>query len=128
MKSKKVLRKQNFKMVEKPLYIGLDSPVEFRKRILLCTKDMLHALKSYEYYKALRLKKESKMSDFRHALQEVNTLNNKLKRLFPKIKLKECKSEAPAQPPEHEAIPQKSKLEMLEEQLDLIESTIEKLG
>lgn len=125
MNSKKMPLKQGFKVGEKPLFIGLESPVEFRKKILFCTKDMLHMLKNYEYYKELVQKKESKISEFRRTLQEIGSLNNKLKRLFPKLKLH--KVEVPAEAAE-EAIPQKSKLDMLEEQLDLIESAIEKLS
>lgn len=111
--------------MEDSLYIGLEEPTEFRREILLCMKDMINSLRLHEQYKQLRAKKHEQYVEVRQRLQELNILNNKLKRLFPKIKLKTALKKAPSP----QLIKQKtpSKLELLEKQLDMIESQISSL-
>jgi len=104
-------------------YVHLEEPSEFRRIVLLCTKDMLHALRTYEEYKKHRIETSTKISEFHEVLKEMTTLNNKLKRLFPKVKLKKAISEAKIK----EKKTSKSKVALIEKQLDEIESKLREL-
>lgn len=102
-------------------YVNLDDPVGFRKEILLCTKEMLHALKTHERYKQMRAEKEKKITEFEGAVREIGRLNNKLRKLFPKSKLKKVSVPKPKKTAD-------SKMEQIQEKLDKIEAKIGKLG
>ncbi len=111
--------------MEGNLYIGLEEPTEFRREVLLCIKDMINALRLHEQYKELRTKKHEQYIKAKQRLQELNILNNKLKRSFPKIKLKMALKKAPIPQITKQKTP--SKLELLEKQLDMVESQISSL-
>lgn len=117
-------------MKNNTFYVGFENPIQFRREILLCTKDMLTALKTYEKYKRIREEKRAKINEFRILFKEINTLNNKLKKTFPKKKI-QAAMKSIQKPKKVETVSKekkKSRLSVIQEQLDVIESQIKGLS
>lgn len=68
-------------------YIRIDSPVEFRKATLESLKANIHSLQRVEKIKHLRQQKEVKMAELKELEKAINTLNNRLRSLLPKVKV-----------------------------------------
>lgn len=112
--------------MEHPFYVGLEQAAEFRKGILFCVKDVLTLLRGCEHYKHTSEEKKLRIAEFQQLMRELGILNNKLKKCFPKLKMKTKKPETGIS--EKKApMPQKSKLAVLEEQLDAIGLKIQSL-
>lgn len=112
--------------MEQPFYVGLEQPAEFRKGVLFCVKDILTVLKEYEHYRHTSEEKKLKIAEFQQVMRELGILNNKLKKFFPKLKMKTKRPEIKITEKKAQ-MPQKSKLAVLEEQLDAIELKIQSL-
>lgn len=112
--------------MEPPFYVGLEQAAEFRKGILFCVKDVLTLLRGCEHYKHTSKEKKLRIVEFQQLMRELGILNNKLKKCFPKLKMKTKQPELKSSEKKI-LVPQKSKLALLEEQLDAIELKIRSL-
>ena len=76
-------------MAEKEVFfVGIRDPSELRRDLLGSVKKIVHSLKRYENINSLRVKKVELTAHLKKVLKEIAFLNNKLKALFPKTKLR----------------------------------------
>ena len=119
-------------------YVNLNDPVELHRSILESTKHVLSNLKRYEAFKKVRTYKVEYLMQLKHVMGEINLLVNRLNREMPKTGLRALadkaapplpkkvkKAEVPKPIPVVEE--QKSKIDMLEEELDDIEAKLKGL-
>jgi len=71
-------------MTEEPFYVGIDTPNNLRKALLLSSRDLLGNLKQYESLKNLRIQKLEAVLELRNTMTEIEKLNRKIKSIFPK--------------------------------------------
>lgn len=134
-------------MKQKPgqdvLFVEIREPSATRREVLMSTKDVLDALKRYEEYKQLKAEKQEAVFKLKRVMDELGALNRKLRAKLPKvpIKMPEFTSTARADVewsartrekeerfisgPAPSAARPKSKLDVLQEELEKIE---ERLG
>jgi hypothetical protein len=75
--------------MEKELFfVGISEPVEVRKELLGCSKDVITTLKRFERFKQLRSEKSETVAQLKKQFDELYAMSNKLKQLLPKTKLR----------------------------------------
>lgn len=117
-------------------YVNLNEPVEVHRAVLESTKQILSNLKKYESFKKVRTYKLESLMQLKHVMGEINLLVNRFNREMPKTGLraarvkaaavavpKKVKAEA-APKPLKEIAEHKSKIDVLEEELNDIESRL----
>lgn len=113
-----------------PVYIGIDNPLALRKDILTCSRDIIHSLRKYEDIKELRVAKIEYLYQFKKVMEELVILNSKLKKVLPSApKRKKPKIEQIVQGKKKNHIVKKerSKLNVLEDELGKIEDKLKRL-
>ena len=115
------------------LFVEIKEPSATRRDVLMATKDVLDALKRYEEYKATKAEKMRTLGELKHVVDELLVLNRKLRSKMPKapIKIPELRVEGVREregkiitgPSPIVARP-KSKLDILQEELEKIESRL----
>jgi hypothetical protein len=115
------------------IYVGMDNPVEIRKNILESSRDMIHALQSYEKLKLIRAEKDRNMQMLNAMLKEIRMIIADLQDEMPRTRIAPQHVEAPAlqdeKPKKIRKIPKTpSELEKLESALDDIENKLSKLA
>lgn len=120
---------------EKVFYVNLNEPVEVHRAVLESTKQTLGNLKRYESFKKIRTYKLEYLMQLKHVMGEINLLVNRFNREMPKTGLRAAQVEAAVAVPKKvkaEAAPKpvkeiaehKSKIDVLEEELNDIESRL----
>lgn len=117
-------------------YVNLNEPVEVHRAVLESTKQILGNLKRYESFKKVRTYKLEYLMQLKHVMGEINLLVNRFSREMPNTGLraghakaaavtvpKKVKAAAASKPVKEIAEP-KSKIDLLEEELNDIESRL----
>ncbi|MFC1801094.1 hypothetical protein ACFLZB_01410 [Nanoarchaeota archaeon] len=73
---------------EDVFYVGVRDPVEIRRNVLECSKEMVQFLQRYESLKAARDEKTQSIHRLREDVKEIKSLMSKLKKALPKTKLR----------------------------------------
>lgn len=114
------------------IFVGIHDLVEIRRHILYASRESLKILKAYEQYKHFRTEKLQQVIKLYRVLSELSALNRKLKSMLPKIAVEEQASiiETPIFEGAEELVlkPAKSKLEILEDELAVIEQRLSALS
>lgn len=130
---KKAARKSMKTAPVKPevLYMGISNPVDVRRNILECARDMVHFLQMFEKFRIIREEKKEAAVILKKQIKELNTLINKFKAALPKTTvrtgIKKPKielEEAPVERHEEKAAekPQEGSSEIPEIKMDDIEA------
>jgi len=69
-------------------YVSVREPVNFRRTVLGCSKDVIGCLKKYEHFKEFRHKHEEQAVVVKKLFDDLNLLSIKLHNALPKTKLK----------------------------------------
>ncbi len=108
---------------EESMYVGLIDPVDLRKDLLNSSKIIISSLRKYEAFQQLRAEKETRVSELRKSVREINILIKRLKQMLPEtaagpadISVPEMRSEA--------IIGEKTKLADLEDELAKVEEKL----
>ena len=108
-------------------YVGVSDPVQLRRLLLECSKQILQSLQDYETLQSIREEKIRLIIDLRHTVKEIYTLNSKLNSVVPKTQLRDSREERPEL-----EIPSSGKrhkeLESFEDELGKIEEKLSLLG
>ncbi len=135
-------------MKQKPgqdvLFVEIREPSATRRDVLMSSKDVLDALRRYEEYKALKAEKQDAVLKLKRIMDELGALNRKLRAKLPKVPIKMPEFTSTARTadvewsartrekeerfitgPSPSAARPKSKLDVLQEELEKIE---ERLG
>ncbi|MFH1511344.1 MAG: hypothetical protein ABIF10_06640 [Candidatus Woesearchaeota archaeon] len=68
--------------------MGLREPIQVRKELLGCAKDVIGGLKRYERFKDLRKEKAEAEINLKRLFDEMTVLSNRLRNMLPKTKLR----------------------------------------
>ncbi len=115
---------------EELLYVGIKNPVELRRDVLLSSKDALDMQRKIEIMRGLRKQKEETQNDLHHLFEHLIVLNKKIRAAMPKASIPEVPVmpvEVPVPETSEEQQPapkEKTKLQVLEEELSAIESKL----
>ena len=114
------------------IFVGVHDLVDIRREVLRSSQETLKILQSYEQYKRLRTQKLQQVLKLYRVLSEIAALNKKLKSILPKISVQEqgplAQSITVDETEQVVLKPAKSKLDLLEEELEVIESRLSALG
>jgi len=117
--------------MSKDMYVGIEDPLTHRKNLLMCSKDLITSLKNYERLKAIRAEKVERIYELRKTIQEIIVLNRKLKQFLPKMALPKMATPEPQHRTVHRKpltkTKVKTKVDLLERELDRIESKLKRL-
>jgi septal ring factor EnvC (AmiA/AmiB activator) len=119
------------------LFVELKEPSSTRRDILMSTKDVLDVLRRYEEYRAISTAKQEALAELNQVVSSIQSLNRKIKAKMPKapvsmpkihefVREREEKDESITGPQPEMARP-KSKLDILQEELQKIESRLSSL-
>ena len=78
-------------MAKDDFFVKIRNPRQARKTILENTRDILRVLQGYEDYKKIRDRRTRLVDSFNNQLTDVKSMVVELKRLLPKIQIKEVK-------------------------------------
>jgi len=121
------------------LFVEIKDPSATRRDVLLSTKDVLDALKRYEEYKAVKAEKQKAVEQLKKTVDDLLVLNRKLRSKMPKapVKIPELTIRTRQEPrntrekeeriitgPTPSVARPKSKLDVLQEELEKIESRL----
>lgn len=109
------------------MYVGIKSPIELRRDVLLSSKDALDLLRKIEVMRGLRKQKEETQNDLHHVFEQLIVLNKKFRSAMPKATISEVPVlEMPVveTPVEYPVSGEKTKLQILEEELSAIENKL----
>jgi uncharacterized membrane protein YkoI len=69
-------------------YVGVTEPIEIRRNILECSKDIIQYLQRFEKFKQVRLEKEEEIRKLKETTHDIRVMVRKLKAALPKTKLR----------------------------------------
>ncbi|MFH1053317.1 MAG: hypothetical protein V1740_02760 [Candidatus Woesearchaeota archaeon] len=75
-------------MAEEMFFVGIPNPNEIRRYLLESSKSMIQSLKKYEELKKIREEKVLQMNKFNQIMKQIDLLNKRLKKEFPKISVR----------------------------------------
>ena len=108
-------------------YVGVTDPVQLRRLLLECSKQILQSLQDYETLQNIREEKIKLVIELRHMIKEIYNLNSRLNNVMPKAQLRASREERPEL-----EIPSSGKrhkeLESFEDELSKIEQKLSLLG
>ncbi len=114
-------------------FVRVRNPLDTRRELLLASKDSLNLMRKVELMGNLRKQKEKLWADLHHVFEQLIVLNRRLRSAMPKAAIPE--PEAPVPVEEHvehevhvEALKERTKLQLLEEELSAIENKLTALG
>ena len=112
-------------------YVGIRDPIEVRKELLHSSKSLIDSLRRYEAFKDLKEEKLRQVLQLKHVFDELIVLNKKLRGKFPSMPIKPApvslaRELEEARAPRAKLVPkhEKSKLDVLEEELAKVESRL----
>ncbi len=118
------------------LFVEIKEPSATRRDVLMATKDVLDCLKKYEEYRHTKEQKTELLSQLKVVVDELGSLNRRLRSKMPKAPIalpvreksaaweKEEKVEKSYSGPSPSVARPKSKLDLLQEELEKIESRL----
>lgn len=122
-------------MTSSDVFVGVADVVSLRRDILNSSKNVITSLRAYEKYKGLRREKLRRILELCHVLAEINGLNNKLMAALPKVgferPVESFVARVPLSAKEDRVfapVETKSKIYLLEKELDAIESKLSSLS
>jgi hypothetical protein len=114
------------------LFVELREPSATRRDVLMSTKDVLDVLRRYEEYRMISAEKQAVLAELKRVVDSLQSLNRKLRSKMPKAPaampevrevVREREDESITGPRPEVARP-KSKLDILQEELEKIESRL----
>ncbi|MEM4242516.1 MAG: hypothetical protein QXM31_01290, partial [Candidatus Woesearchaeota archaeon] len=110
------------------LFVELREPSATRRDVLMSTKDVLDVLRRYEEYRRTSDEKQKALAELKQVVDSLQSLNRRLRNKMPKVPFKaeshelarEGEDESIMGPAPETARP-KSKLDILQEELEKIE-------
>ncbi len=110
------------------LFVAIREPSSTRRDVLMSTKDVLDVLKRYEEYRAISAEKQKVLAELNQVAGSLRSLNSRLRARMPKapvllMETREKEDEFITGPAPGMARP-KSKLDILQEELEKIESRL----
>lgn len=108
-------------------YVGVTDPIQLRRLLLECSKQILQSLQDYEVLQIIREEKIEHIIQLRHIIKEIYSLNSRLSMILPKAQLRASQE----QRPELEVSSSNTKkqdLESFEDELSRIEEKLKLLG
>ncbi len=123
------------KQDENLLFVALREPSSIRRDVLVSTKDVLDVLRRYEEYRAISAEKQRALEELRQVVGSLQSLNKRLRSKMPKVAMKNGVSDRAvvsssavweeegklSKGPSPEMARPKSKLDILQEELEKIE-------
>ncbi|MFA5141357.1 MAG: hypothetical protein WC471_00085 [Candidatus Woesearchaeota archaeon] len=70
------------------LYMGINNPIEIRRTVLECARDMVHFLQMFEKFRLIREEKKEAIRILKKEMKDLSTLMNKLKLIMPKASVR----------------------------------------
>lgn len=119
-----------------PVYIGVPDQGEIRRDLLLCSKDILFALKAYEAARDARARRVELTFDLHKVMDEIGVLTKKVRLKLPKMPGKITLGDMP-QPREAEEKSAsrgkskkagKDKLSVLDQEMTRVEARLKRLA
>ena len=80
-------------MTSNVFYVGVKDPVEIRRLLLECSKQILQSLQDYEMLQMIREEKIKQIIQLRYTMKEIYNLGSQLHRVLPKAQLRASKNE-----------------------------------
>ncbi len=115
---------------ESLLFVAIREPSSTRRDVLMATKDVLDILKRYEAYRVISAQKQKVLAELNQVAGSLRSLNSRLRARMPKAPIspqfsaaREKEDEFITGPAPETARP-KSKLDILQEELEKIESRL----
>lgn len=121
--------------LQTPVYIGIPEHVEIRRDLLLCSRDILFALKAYEAAREARARRIELIFDLHKVMDELGVLTKKIRLKMPRMPGKISLTQ-PMQLPEEKVRPtpgkktprkEKDKLDILDQEMTRIEGKLKRL-
>ncbi|MEM4247227.1 MAG: hypothetical protein QXR48_02845 [Candidatus Woesearchaeota archaeon] len=114
------------------LFVELREPSATRRDVLMSTKDVLDVLKRYEEYRRTSEEKLRALAELKQVFDSLQSLNRRLRSKMPKIPIQRAierpesarEGEERFTGPAPEMARPKSKLDLLQEELEKIESRL----
>lgn len=66
------------KMTDETLFIKIDTPVEFRKALLMSIRDLIHSLQRHDTVKQIRIEKAEQIVKLKKISKEIEVLLNRI--------------------------------------------------
>jgi len=112
-------------MADDAFYVRIKDPVELRRMLLECSKQILQSLQDYETLQRIREEKIKQIIQLRHIVKEIYNLNAQLNKVLPKAQLRASKKEKKVVP---SVKTRKEELDSFQKDLDAIEEKLKGLG
>lgn len=118
---------------EKPVYVGIEKPIEVRKEVLETSKSLLKNLQDYEDFKTLRKERIKIQKVFEENIEELKKLISETKKALPQVEINKTENKNTSKNSKKSTTKQKTKKEkpkevkMLEEELKGIEDELQNL-
>ena len=116
---------------EDVFYVGVREPVESRRILLECSKDVITSLRRYERFKNIRAEKIERIIELKNIMLELNKLNLELKDRLPRTWLKASSKEEKKSKIEEKSrityTKKDSELDKLERELSIVEEKLSSL-
>ncbi len=111
------------------LFVELKDPAGLRRDVLMSTKDVLDSLKRFEEYKVIKAAKMQVLFELKRVIDDIAALNRKLRNKLPKASIAvpditSTREREVFTGPSPSAARPKSKLDLLQEELQKIESRL----
>ncbi len=75
-------------MEEELFFVGIRDPIEMRKELLTCSKDLIDSLRRYEQYKDVKEQKLQNIMELKRVFDELLVLNKKMRNHLPRTPLR----------------------------------------
>jgi len=82
-------------MTDETLFIKIDTPVEFRKALLMSIRDLIHSLQRHDTVKQIRIEKAEQMVKLKKISKEIEVLLNRINADMPSPLESRKKDKAP---------------------------------
>jgi hypothetical protein len=113
---------------EELYYMGISNPIEVRRTILECARDMVHFLQLFEKFRIIREEKKEAIKILKKQIKDINGLTNQLKTALPKVSVRAAETKKEKLEIKHEPLDQKETAEAPRKEMpDLTVDDIEAL-
>lgn len=114
---------------EEGFFVGINNPIDVRRNILECSREMIKTLQSIEKIGVIRVEKVKRIQQLKTVARELDLLVTKLRNNLPKTHLRAASQEAPNSRIKLSKSPDTvGELQELEGQLGALEAEISRLS
>ncbi len=113
---------------EEGFFVGINNPIDVRRNLLECSREMIQTLQSFEKIKVIRVEKLKRIQQLKTVLRELDLLVSKLRNELPKTHLRAQVVEPSPKTKLKSSGKTMNELEKLEQQLSALESEISRLS